>query len=949
MSTLLASDENWQHVVRLGTEPMSGQMYGITDEDEIVAEPSCYGVTIPNIGEAKKLDLENNHGVLLRNDGIVVSFAPQSAYDALESTPIIFNYQVEDVAAGFDFNVAVDGTQNVLYWGVPHSEAQYGYLDLPYAGQFVEIDAFGLTVAALTSHGEVLVWGEDAGGVVTEAPAAYQEAAQIALGDGFAVMLRNDGTVVQWGDGSGSAINMPSPPLGLSNVVELATSSNQVAAYLSDGSIVHWGISPSVEDVMGLEYTASSELVVVTEFCVPGCTNPAYVNYDSLATIDDGTCANTGCTDETALNYDPWADTEDDSCLLIGCSDIEACNYNAAASISLRIETVAVHEGVVGSTDLTGYVTYRLYLETPGTDDILIFAGGQDSDPLMISTTTSFWQHPLSSVLPSLSPIWLTFSPDLSFDSWVTIGATNETYNESEPISTIASPHQDWVSIFEGGDFLVADDFIGGGWFGWPTHANSVVGSDGEILIAQLTTDGELNVESLFAQIWQNGDPNQALSFNYSGSLHGCTYPQSTFADCDGCFNDTDEDGICDGDEIVGCTNADACNYNAEATDDDGSCRLSSEDISLNLELHATHTSGELEGYNTYRLYAHLTQPEDKLDAVYGTYDNPLIIDGSIGDFYHHPYGSYEAVFFPQNMIDLDPLRAYDSYVTLGWDHTEPSGYLESIESSENPWTSNFELGQAITIDNLAGGGWYTMNNNNNSLSDAGEDLQVLLGQFTTLGGLSGMINIQAEGCGSVGTYNALSIEFSSQDDLNGCTDSEACNYTPTANVDNGTCCYDNCIQGNAYLIDELQIINLIDNTIQDFEVVGNTFSACLSDGCYVIQGADEVYYNGSPMSVMVNSDYIIDSSTYNCVGCTDPYACNYNDAVYYDNQSCEYLIGDLDNDQFVGINDILILLSQYASCLPEDNCVADVDNDGFVALSDVLIMLSAYDTGCPD
>lgn len=35
---------------------------------------------------------------------------------------------------------------------------------------------------------------------------------------------------------------------------------------------------------------------------------------------------------------------------------------------------------------------------------------------------------------------------------------------------------------------------------------------------------------------------------------------------------DTDNDGICNDDEIPGCTDSDACNYNAAATDDDGSC-----------------------------------------------------------------------------------------------------------------------------------------------------------------------------------------------------------------------------------------------------------------------------------------------------------------------------------------------------------------------------------------
>ena len=36
--------------------------------------------------------------------------------------------------------------------------------------------------------------------------------------------------------------------------------------------------------------------------------------------------------------------------------------------------------------------------------------------------------------------------------------------------------------------------------------------------------------------------------------------------------NDEDGDGICDADEILGCTNEDACNFNQEATSDDGSC-----------------------------------------------------------------------------------------------------------------------------------------------------------------------------------------------------------------------------------------------------------------------------------------------------------------------------------------------------------------------------------------
>ena len=46
-----------------------------------------------------------------------------------------------------------------------------------------------------------------------------------------------------------------------------------------------------------------------------GCMDSSSVNYNSLATIDDGSCFYFGCTDKSAINYDSVATVDDGNCL----------------------------------------------------------------------------------------------------------------------------------------------------------------------------------------------------------------------------------------------------------------------------------------------------------------------------------------------------------------------------------------------------------------------------------------------------------------------------------------------------------------------------------------------------------------------------------------------------------------------------------------------------------
>lgn len=72
------------------------------------------------------------------------------------------------------------------------------------------------------------------------------------------------------------------------------------------------------------------------EIIIQGCTDPASINFDADATVDDGSCicCYFGCTDELAINYNPNAYFNNGSCEYIsGCTDSSATNYVPQATL----------------------------------------------------------------------------------------------------------------------------------------------------------------------------------------------------------------------------------------------------------------------------------------------------------------------------------------------------------------------------------------------------------------------------------------------------------------------------------------------------------------------------------------------------------------------------------------------------------------------------------------
>lgn len=151
-----------------------------------------------------------------------------------------------------------------------------------------------------------------------------------------------------------------------------------------------------------------------------------------------------------------------------------------------------------------------------------------------------------------------------------------------------------------------------------------------------------------------------------------------------------------------------------------------------------------------------------------------------------------------------------------------------------------------------------------------------------------------------------------------GCTDPGACNYNPAATFNDGSCCYDHCVEieiSASDFPDEIRY-RLYDgdgNTVTSLSSGTSPSShvICLPDGCYrflmedafgdgwnganyhirFVNGAD-IISGGFPNvpaydAYERNEYFLIGSGT---LGCNDPAACNFDPSATCDDGSCDYL-----------------------------------------------------------
>jgi hypothetical protein len=145
----------------------------------------------------------------------------------------------------------------------------------------------------------------------------------------------------------------------------------------------------------------------------------------------------------------------------------------------------------------------------------------------VIRTTTSFYQDAFGATLGSeLQDLDPSIAPGLAYDSYVTIGLDGAPGVDDQPINAVG----DWVSDFEAGGDIMVNSFYGGSWFGLYPSAASVAGADQRVLIAQLTTDGQLSGQ-VFAQVFPEGDGDSEfrVSFTFGDCAEDDETPEGSY------------------------------------------------------------------------------------------------------------------------------------------------------------------------------------------------------------------------------------------------------------------------------------------------------------------------------------------------------------------------------------------------------------------------------------
>ncbi len=216
---------------------------------------SLVPVSVSGLSKASSIATGGAHGLALLKDGTVMAWGGNG--DGALGAGNITSLHAEEVIGPETCEVFLD------HWEYfPCSMTPIAVSGL---GEAAAVAAGGGFSLALLKNGTVMAWGYNEAGVlgnltpprISTVPVAVgglSEVTAIAAGEGFALALRKNGTVMGWGENGDGQLGeatgpknceecIPTPVTvsGLSEVVAIAAGGRQSLALLKDGTVMAWG------------------------------------------------------------------------------------------------------------------------------------------------------------------------------------------------------------------------------------------------------------------------------------------------------------------------------------------------------------------------------------------------------------------------------------------------------------------------------------------------------------------------------------------------------------------------------------------------------------------------------------------------------------------------------------------------------------------------------------
>ena len=593
-------------------------------------------------------------------------------------------------------------------------------------------------------------------------------------------------------------------------------------------------------------------------------------------------------------------------CALVATIGVSVLGF--AQDFSLTVEaTPAVTEGMT---------QYRFYVNMNDASDRMSAVFGNNEYTLSVeapegafnSTFNSSWNA--SGINPAFVPVF----PELVDDTYATIGlegpASSSGLEGAADPSIVEDSNQPITPFFlnDGATSLLSNTLTGASWYILNTASNGLPDSDLRVLLMQVTSSGNVSGQMNF-QVFPLGigaDQQQlSVAFDGAGTFGGGDEAVLGCTDAVACnFNEeaTEDDGSCEFTSCVvsGCTDELACNFDAAATEEDGSCDFCScQRAATPYTLVVEGTPAVVAGMTTYRFYVTLPDEGDRFSAVFGNNESNLEVSAPDGVYNSTFNSSWNASGVNPAFLPAFPELAADTYATVGLEGpASTSGQAgaadPSIVEDANQMITPFFLTDGATLmesNTLTGASWYVLNTASNGL--ANDDNRVLIMQVTTAGNVSGQISYQVFPLGVGADQQQLNVAFDGEGIFGGdeptvacgCTDDAASNYDPEATYDDGSCLFDvaGCTDAEACNYEEDATVD--DGSCEFAEPLLDCEGNCLNDA---------------------DGDGICDEVE---EGCTDADACNYDPSAAVEDGTCTYPEED------------------YLDC--EGNCLNDDDEDG--------------------